>query len=530
MGSNGALPPRDEGGLVGTSVQATGGTMTEAQRKKKAKQHLARVFLRLAGHSATAEALFDEEVARSEALVPRAAVEHAPTRMPAVLNQWLACAPGSQGRGLRAARDIPYGSVILVEPAFAVRSLCGARRRDPAQSRPAVDVARWLVHATDGDEPQSDPQCTTTHALALALARAGLREHGAARLTAVLAAYHPALMGSLPTADAAAAWRAEADTLARETGLSAATAVMLLHTVGRTMVTLEAGPSHLRYGSALFPATALANHSCLPNARCVYLRHYSVLFAVRPIARGDPVTVSYAGMLTAFALEPRHLSARREMVRAVAGFDCRCDLCVAQERHSDVSAPWGTAQAAARYAIVQHVCHARPGVTLSDRLHILTNYLRPPAPSAKEPPLDDFARLALMQWYLFFSIAAWEDPVAYRAHAGNALVLLPRLVRELVIYDAHGEAVVTYRIEALTYAMYGLVRAYERVRGVGASMGQLERVARRSLSLLALARTPPKLAMLRLLAASSVDQIVHVFSLAANILLAKATRHQAQLP
>ncbi len=504
-------------------------------RKKSKEYHLAQGFLQLVEHGgAAAEELFEEFVVQHAARV--APSTHTATELEeGQLNPWLTCATapeGIEGRGLRAACRIASGSVILVEPALVVTPTTRSAPHAADENGPLVDFTRWLLPG--GSDDQHCAAAAPDQGPAVALLRCALRRYGAAQLGELFTAYHPSLMDPASAAlrdaelsrEAAALTSGEAD----PSGLSHATAAALLHTVRRTMIGLSAGPSHLPYGVGLFPATALANHACLPNARYFHVRDHSIMVAVRAIARDEPVTVSYMGILALALTEPRRRLLRRELVRSHCGFSCRCDLCTDQARLEPAEASTSTtSRASARFEVVQRMCHAQPGVPVDAKLRLLANFLKHHLASDEPAPMDDFDRLAVVQWCHFFVRAAWSDPEVYAGHSERALTVLPLLVRTFAPDYSNAEELVALKVDALASAMYGMVRAYSRVcgdGGTGGSMCKLASLARRALAFLALVRMPSQLAVLQLLAAAAVDQLLHVFSLAANLIVAKANRFE----
>ncbi|KAI9357371.1 hypothetical protein DFJ73DRAFT_206763 [Zopfochytrium polystomum] len=86
------------------------------------------------------------------------------------------------------------------------------------------------------------------------------------------------------------------------------------------------------YAEGLFLLGSLPNHSCAPSAVVVYDGRRQTVRAARPLAVGDPVTVTYVDAMT-----PR--DKRRKELAAAYGFWCTCTVCAAP----DVLAPAGSA-------------------------------------------------------------------------------------------------------------------------------------------------------------------------------------------
>ena len=85
--------------------------------------------------------------------------------------------------------------------------------------------------------------------------------------------------------------------------------------------------SPLGEGTAFYALQSCANHSCRPAARAFKGPEErdgaAVLLALRPIAAGDEVTISYVD-------EEEPLGERRAAL-ADYGFECACEKCVAEE-------------------------------------------------------------------------------------------------------------------------------------------------------------------------------------------------------
>lgn len=93
--------------------------------------------------------------------------------------------------------------------------------------------------------------------------------------------------------------------------------------IGRTNA-VPLGDENDCEGHALFALICRANHSCFCNARYIW-RHdlqRELLIAVRPIAPGDEITVTY---LAVFASR----DARRKTLREDFRFECACERCAA---------------------------------------------------------------------------------------------------------------------------------------------------------------------------------------------------------
>ena len=79
--------------------------------------------------------------------------------------------------------------------------------------------------------------------------------------------------------------------------------------------------------TALWPAFALANHSCAPSASAAVFGPYLVLRAAQGMLPGDEVSVCYLGD-ERFAPVAR----RRSLLRRRHGFLCQCRRCLAEQR------------------------------------------------------------------------------------------------------------------------------------------------------------------------------------------------------
>ncbi|KIZ01465.1 hypothetical protein MNEG_6495 [Monoraphidium neglectum] len=77
----------------------------------------------------------------------------------------------------------------------------------------------------------------------------------------------------------------------------------------------------------LWPAAALANHSCCPNAVGYAIGDRWVLRAAEPLVQGAEVTVSYLGSLITAPYEERQAELQEKY-----GFACGCPRCKAEQR------------------------------------------------------------------------------------------------------------------------------------------------------------------------------------------------------
>lgn len=76
-------------------------------------------------------------------------------------------------------------------------------------------------------------------------------------------------------------------------------------------------------GSGFFPSAALFNHSCSPNAIVHFDRGRIQIRALRQIATGQELFISYTELY-------RPVAARREALLAKKNFLCQCIRCVAE--------------------------------------------------------------------------------------------------------------------------------------------------------------------------------------------------------
>ena len=82
------------------------------------------------------------------------------------------------------------------------------------------------------------------------------------------------------------------------------------------------------YGRALYLPCALFNHSCLPNCVRVQSGINIRIQALRPIARGEELCISYIDL-------EGNTSDRRELLRKHYLFDCVCVRCLDATEQSD---------------------------------------------------------------------------------------------------------------------------------------------------------------------------------------------------
>lgn len=57
-------------------------------------------------------------------------------------------------------------------------------------------------------------------------------------------------------------------------------------------------PETRQDGIFMHPTLAMVNHSCVPNALVVFSNRKAFLRALRPIATGEEIEISYIGMLS----------------------------------------------------------------------------------------------------------------------------------------------------------------------------------------------------------------------------------------
>jgi hypothetical protein len=75
-------------------------------------------------------------------------------------------------------------------------------------------------------------------------------------------------------------------------------------------------------GAGVFPLVSSLNHSCDPNCEVAYIDDAKVLVVLlRDVAPGEELTITYVD--ADFATERR-----REELKEVYGFDCKCAKCV----------------------------------------------------------------------------------------------------------------------------------------------------------------------------------------------------------
>jgi len=105
-------------------------------------------------------------------------------------------------------------------------------------------------------------------------------------------------------------------------------AAALLRTIRQTMFGLETGANLRDCGAGLFPATALINHSCLPNASRMQYADKMVLYALENIDKDQEVTINYCGQTLSVLSSPCFFKERREIIQSANGFLCECDACM----------------------------------------------------------------------------------------------------------------------------------------------------------------------------------------------------------
>lgn len=85
--------------------------------------------------------------------------------------------------------------------------------------------------------------------------------------------------------------------------------------------------AHMDDDTVIYLMTSLFNHDCFPNARSSLNGNRITITANRKIPKNDQIFVTYTDEL--------ERAPRRQFLREVYGFDCRCDYCVA-ERVSNI--------------------------------------------------------------------------------------------------------------------------------------------------------------------------------------------------
>jgi len=71
---------------------------------------------------------------------------------------------------------------------------------------------------------------------------------------------------------------------------------------------------------AAFPVGSLFNHSCRPNATLYYHEGRQIVRAMRDIARGEEVTITYTDVMNA-------RTTRQKLLKEKYKFECRCERC-----------------------------------------------------------------------------------------------------------------------------------------------------------------------------------------------------------
>ena len=82
---------------------------------------------------------------------------------------------------------------------------------------------------------------------------------------------------------------------------------------------------------ALFPLVCRLNHACRPNARYVWREDLGkeLVFAMRPIAKGEEITISYIGKYANLAVRQKELYER-------FNFTCSCAMCTEHTVQQDI--------------------------------------------------------------------------------------------------------------------------------------------------------------------------------------------------
>jgi SET and MYND domain-containing protein len=130
------------------------------------------------------------------------------------------------------------------------------------------------------------------------------------------------------------------------------------------------------WGIGLYPAAALLNHSCAPNAIASFTGSSLVVRTTQPVAAGEQVTISYTDVAAPSPM-------RRAQLQEGYFFDCACGRCATHAAYSaahgsgelDVSAPL----ALEGYNDVDlRLLGAKCGIDGCVGVHVVEVYLGPP--------------------------------------------------------------------------------------------------------------------------------------------------------
>jgi len=110
----------------------------------------------------------------------------------------------------------------------------------------------------------------------------------------------------------------------------------------------------------LYPLLSKVNHSCLPNAVNVVRSGRGFLFATRPIAQGEEITINYLGSAR---LEAIHYHQRQALLQTKRSFTCLCALCKNDAKQL-ITRQEHLHQAVELNALVQHQQLGRSDATL----------------------------------------------------------------------------------------------------------------------------------------------------------------------
>lgn len=284
--------------------------------------------------------------------------------------------PAGKGRGVVATRDVDPGELLLICSAAAVVTGPPGQQQSPRKLAAALAAANSSTAALAAVFDGSAASAATAVDLATASAAAAAAAP-AGTSTARLDGTIPPTPPSIATSNASA--------------VSSVTPTL------QSLVDLNCFGE--QYGDAaalslrrerfcsylgLWPAFALLNHACQPNASMMVLCNGSTMAvrAAAPLAAGEEVCINYIGGLVAAPLTVRQLALKQSF-----GFDCGCGRCAAEAAAPD------------------HVIE-----TLAEHYSAVIDRTKPRLLAALEA--GDSAAVAKIEIGLFRRLAAMEGEIA----------------------------------------------------------------------------------------------------------------------
>ncbi|OQR85016.1 SET and MYND domain-containing protein 4 [Achlya hypogyna] len=150
------------------------------------------------------------------------------------------------------------------------------------------------------------------------------------------------------------------------------------------------GVGQARVASGLFPAMAMCNHSCQPNASVQFVGQTLRLVATRAVAQGDEIAISYGPHKSKMAT-----AARRAALQEQYGFRCTCAACEGDD-DEDAWAPFlatSRRHQAALAAALDRAESAEELLPLTQAMVAARRQALPPGHAAIAEALDLVARV-----------------------------------------------------------------------------------------------------------------------------------------